>query len=334
MDGCASTASPRSVAVQCHIWQSQQQEMYGPEDLVIDTSQGRARLIISSLRRGILSKGPGELFEMDLRTHQIEPLKRNLPQHVDQWQLLPHGIDVRQINSTAYLYVVVHADEQVTRQNSVVRYRISSSGLVFDDDYGVQEHQLLTHPNDVQAEDGGGFFATNLSRSASDVIISWHPGKVVHFSGGRWQALENQLGNWNGLYLNGHELLAADDKTNQIVRFSLTQEDDIRPVLALPYPDNINRGPGQDLFIASHDSIWKFILHSMFHSLRSSGSIYHVHLDQSHPIAHKLFITDGRSISAPSTAVWFDGKLYIGQVYNSYILEVPAEDLERTYVCN
>ena len=337
LTSCTGVDTISSVPVRCDIWPPKAMQestgMYGPEDIVLDTNHTYPRLIISSLERRspllFWLKPTGDLFEMNLHTHAITKLPRT--DEPQGFELRPHGIDLRRIEDITYLYVVAHGARR-GQPESVVRYKVLGTTLQFDQTFSQPHHPLLTRPNDVQAEANGGFYVTNLE--SDDWWPVYPPAPVLHYAGQQWHVVGQFKANGNGVFLHENQLLVADDRTDQIVSIPLDNPEKQRTFLSLKNPDNINQGPGSDLLIASHTSTMKFFLHSYGLASPSPGSIEHVKLEGSPPLkTHSVFVSDGTPLSAPSSAIWFENRLYIGQVYKPFIVDVPVSDFTQTVSC-
>ena len=324
--------------VQCkQIPAPQEQEklgMYGPEDLALDTSNGRPRLIVSSHDRRH-PNSLGKIFQVNLETNLVTELDRE-----DEPKLLgndfrPHGINLQRIDNETYLYVVVHGKRGWFSQAQwIVRYFVREDHLKYDEQFGMKEDTtLLTRPNDVQGIGRDSFYVTNLSSSAIDPIIYWHTAPALHFADNQWATVEPFKGNGNGIIVINDQVLIADDRTDQIIAIPLSGLPSEPHIFAsISVPDNINYGPDDDILIASHDSGVKLALHGLLRT-QSGGSIVRAKLTGNPPLIHKLFMTDGAPLSTPSSAVYHHGTLYVGQVYDPFILSVPITNLEGTYSC-
>ena len=347
LGGCASVAS---TPVPCHRWPDTREkqtsiQMDGPEDLAIDTFHGRPRLIISSLDRRGDETTLGKIFQIDLETKEITELHRD-PTEPEEIRntFRPHGLDLQRVGEETYLYVIVHGDRYEPKKDWVVQYRLQKDKLVYKNHFpelqGNTEEEFFIQSNDVAADGVSGFYVTNSSNTKSRMAyLKWllrvHSAPTVHydFSTEKWQRIGSLKIHGNGVFLLKDQLLIADTEGNRISSLSGPNfgseeiaSDDI------PLPDNINRGPDDSILITSHDSIFKFIFHSL-NLTSSGGSVIRATVADEKMRMHKLFVTDGKAISAPSSAVYYNGALYIGQVFDSFLLEVPVADMTKTYSC-
>ena len=83
--------------------------------------------------------------------------------------------------------------------------------------------------------------------------------------------------------------------------------------------DNIRVVDGM-IYVAGHVKPFKFIAHAS-----SSANISPVEVWKVNPETRDIttiYYTEGQAISAGSTAVMLEGKLYICQVFDPYILEL------------
>lgn len=331
--GCGQL--PAEVRVECTQLPAASQQialgMFGPEDLALDVSAERPRLIISSQNRRA-TKTRGKIFHVDLVTHEI----REMPRRGEPAQLInsfhPHGLDLAMIDDRKVLYVVVHGTEEW-----IVRYTVLENELVYDKTLGPNEE--LTNPNDVDADAHGNIYVTNSSTGKS-FLVNWLKSNVLgmrttptlRLSPKGWESVADLAKAPNGVLIHGNYLLIGDSLADTVTIHPLPGSTGQKKVLEMSMPDNMSEGPDHDVLTASHNSRLSFMLHRS-EIMTAGGSIFRITDIEGSPTLNKVFITDGTMLSAPSSAVYFNNTLYIGQVFDPFILAVPVRDLKQAHVC-
>lgn len=333
--GCGQL--PAQVRVKCTQLPAASQQialgMFGPEDLALDVAGERPRLIVSSQDRRAL-KTPGKIFQVDLVTHEInEMLRREEPDELIK-SFHPHGLDLAMVDDTKVLYVVVHGKEEW-----IVRYTVVENELVYDKTFGLRTNEALTNPNDVDADAVGNIYVTNSSTGKS-FLLNWVKSNLfgmrttptLRLSAKGWESVADLGKAPNGILIHGNYLLIGDSLADTVTIHPMLSSTGQKKVLAMSMPDNMSEGPDHDVLTASHNSRLSFMLHrSGF--MTAGGSIFRIADIDGSPRLNKVFVTDGAMLSAPSSAVYFNNTLYIGQVFDPFILAVPVRDLEQAHVC-
>ncbi len=331
--GCGQLAT--QVRVECTQLPAASQQialgMFGPEDLALDVAAERPRLIVSSQDRRSPKKR-GKIFQADLVTHEIH----EMPRRGEPDQLInsfhPHGLDLAMIDDRKVLYVVVHGTEEW-----IVRYTVLENELVYDKTFGHNED--LTNPNDVDADAHGNIYVTNSSTGKS-FLVNWLKSNVLgmrttptlRLSPKGWESVADLAKAPNGVLIHGNYLLIGDSLADTVTMHPLPGSTGQKKVLEMSMPDNMNEGPEHDVLAASHNSRLSFMLHRS-EIMKAGGSIFRITDIEGSPTLNKVFITDGTMLSAPSSAVYFNNTLYIGQVFDPFILAVPVRDLKQAHVC-
>ncbi len=326
---------PAQVRVECTqlpaVSQQKALGMFGPEDLALDVAAERPRLIVSSQDR----RSPetrGKIFQADLVTHEIHEMSRRgePDQLINSFH--PHGLDLAMIDDRKVVYVVVHGTEEW-----IVRYTVLENELVYDKTFGPNED--LTNPNDVDADAHGNIYVTNSSTGKS-FLINWLKSNVLgmrttptlRLSPKGWESVAGLAKAPNGVLIHGNYLLIGDSLADTVTIHPLPGSTGQKKVLEMSMPDNMSEGPDHDVLTASHNSRLSFMLHRS-EIMKAGGSIFRITDIEGSPTLNKVFITDGTMLSAPSSAVYFNNTLYIGQVFDPFILAVHVRDLKQAHVC-
>lgn len=296
----------------------------GPED--IDIQKGREeRLIISSQdRRSFDPEGEalnrGAIYYVPLKGRYV-PYEFELEQR-DDYPFHPHGIHVTKHGSRDYLYVVNHA---TSRQHSVELFEIKQNSLYFLFRF---RSFLLTSPNDVVGISRDEFYVTN-DRGSSGSTGQWFEtyltlslANVVHFRGGYWKVVANDMSFANGIQIDSSEqriyVTATGDE--EVVEFERTNTG-LKKNREFYVPggvDNLMWESDSLLTVTTHPSLFDFLRHKNDANVKSPTEIYRLNVNTGS--YQKVYGNDGTQLSAGSVGVPVRGKIFIGQVFEPRVL--------------
>ena len=293
----------------------------GPEDMVLDTLQASPRLIISCSARREAHKPYGEIVSWDLRTGKQYPMQRvNEPEGI---LFRPHGIYL----DGDLLYVISH--EKEPDYHPVLLYRIDGEQL----DFVELIHTPLQHsPNALVTGDNGEIFLTNDSGKRGSLwekALKLKRASVVRLeksNDGTWEGetVATGLGYPAGINRMGDQLFVGDAVLHRIHPYMITQEGLVATgeIEDLKGNDNIRIYQGQ-LLVPGHVRPLKFIKHAKNPDKRSPVDVFLADPETGKHIV--LYSTEGETISGGSTAIIYEKKLYICQVFDPWILKVEFE---------
>ena len=300
--------------------------MPGPEDVVLD---GPDRLLISSQDRRTEPRTPGEIFALDMPTAAVAVLPRR--GEPDGLVLHPHGMDlVHRTDGQAWLYVITHHGEDATPPHGVAVYRVHHDHLAFLE---LLADPLLTSPNDLAALPDGQLYVGN-DRSTlpgtSEMLLGLKRATVAHYDGhGAWKVVADQLAYCNGMAVVGSRLIVATTRENAIYGFAILGDGWLTHKTRLarvPAPDNFFV-TGDDLFVAVHPRQDAFVAHALNPKRRSPSHVYR--LDLATNELELLFADNGSGISGSSVALCLDQTLWIGQVFEPFLIEARVRTPAR-----
>ncbi len=294
----------------------------GPEDLVLD---GDRLLVSSENRREPGSEGA--IFAIDLALLEPEELPRiGEPQDLS---FHPHGIDlVTGDDGVARLYVISHRreGEGAGPRHAVCVYEVLPHGLSFLERL---EDPLLTSPNDLAALPDGGLYVTNdraNDQGYGEVILRQKRATVAYYDGaGTWSVAAGELGMPNGIAVDGDTVLVALTRENALLRFRRAADGSLgerERVARLVGPDNLTLVDG-GVLVATHEKPGRFLAHSRNPAKTSPTRVYRVDLESGE--AALWYTDEGGTISAGSTAVLAGDQLYLGQVFDPFVLRVAPQ---------
>ncbi|MCX7743575.1 MAG: hypothetical protein N2167_03320 [Flavobacteriales bacterium] len=294
----------------------------GPEDMVLDTFQGRNRLLISCSERRKKQPPKDEIWDINIDTKQSKILPRT--NHPDSIIFHPHGVDLVFDENKAWLMVVNH--EEKKNRHSILRYLVQEDELIFDTIFW--NRRYLKSPNDVFADTKDKFWVTNDASSRNsnlELLLKIKGGNVVYFNGNSFVKSTPGLAFPNGIVHVENQLIVSTSRENKIFSFPLNDQKKAiasgKIVLAKAKGwDNFSKYNDTLLLCTAHVRPLKFINHYKHSNNKSPVAIYLINLKTKN--AELLFYTDGLVISAGSTAIFYDGYLYVCQVFDPYIVKI------------
>ena len=293
----------------------------GPEDMVLDTLQGDPSLIISCCGRREADKPYGEIVHYNLLSGKQKVMKRlNEPAAL---LFRPHGIYL----DGDLLYVISHEIEP--DYHPVLVYRVDGGHLNFveliETDHQHSPNALVTGPDgEIYLVNDSGKRGSIMEKALKLKRASVE--KLTKGSDGTWKAemVADKLGYPAGINRIGDQLYVGDAVLNKIHVYQISK-DGLSPVgeiAKLKGNDNIRIYEGQ-LLTPGHVKALKFIKHAKNPDKKSPVDVYLV--DPATGEYSVIYSTDGSTISGGSTAIIYDKKLYICQVFDPFILKVELD---------
>ncbi len=295
----------------------------GPEDMVIDHAGEFPRLLISCSARREGESSFGEIVSYTPATGVVDTLVRiGTP---DSLYFQPHGIFLDRESQPQKLYAISHEHDEGF--HPVYVWAVHGDTLVFEE---LVSSELLHSPNALTLGTNRELFVVNDAGkrgSMIEKILKLKRANIVQLSrdtNGEWRGriVADKLGYPAGINRIGDMLYVGDAIYHRlhVYRISSGQLNPLEPIKGLRGNDNIRVIDGK-LYLTGHIKPFKFIRH-----VKSSQEISPVEVWEIDPATREiktLFYTDGSLISAGSTAVVLNGKLYISQVFDPFILSVP-----------
>lgn len=290
----------------------------GTEDIVLDDFGDRPRLLISCEdRRHGDSAYFSAIVSYDLQSGQVDTLsRRECPADM---RFGPHGLDLVQVGDRLHLYVVCH-DERA-RKHWVACFQVVGDELYWIRNY---ESPLLTSPNAVTALPDGSLYVTNdhqVRGSFKETFLRQKIAKIIHFNyDGKAQVAYDGLAYGNGITQRNGYVYAAATRGDAVFRLKMMPDGTLTEPTAiakLKGPDNL-RWDGDDLLVAAHLRSFAFLRHAKDARKHSPSVIYRIKPGQMKPVP--IYAEKGEGISAAATGLAYKGRLYIGGVFDGWIL--------------
>jgi len=295
----------------------------GPEDMVLDTIGPSPRLLISCNARRETQTPGGNIYELSLRNDQVAVLPRyGEPAGIE---FHPHGIDIVKRGTEYWLYVINHED-RIARE-SILAYVIKPDRLEFS---MVLRSDEMISMNDLVVKPDGSLFFTNDSGKRHNLIekiLQQKKGSLVYYNGaGGFFRVVDGLGMANSLVILGKYLYLSTTFEDKLFRFDITPTgiSNQKVMAEIKGQDNITIYRNY-LLIASHPKPMLFMKHANSADNLSPTSIHSYNLVTGE--TKEIYQNDGTVISAGSTAIYWDGYLYIGQVFESFIIKTKLDRL-------
>jgi len=303
----------------------------GPEDMAIDNSLGQPRIIVSCDERRPGKVKKSGFYGIDIATNQsyelsIEPA---------DFEIYPHGIDIITFDSTTYLYAISHHQDGDAWRHPVVRFIIQGHTLVYDKSF---ENPLMSVPNDLDVLSDGSFYATNYVPNMDEIeqnkaILGIKNGSIVHYDGkGGWQIVVKDLCFPNGISIDesNNLLYVTNGACHEVLRFTIeegtintsTRQSTIKHGQKITLGDNLLVDHQGQLWVTTHPCPLDFLAHSM--SSTDKAPIQVLNIDPQTLKPTIAFQNNGELISAASTALSINNRLYISQVFDPFVLVVEG----------
>jgi hypothetical protein len=306
----------------------------GPEDFTL--SHQHNLLFISSHDRRDMFKAIGSLFVLNTQTGQLNELKSNYPTN-----FRPHGITIfENCGSSDVLNIFVISHRFLSSSPHAIEkfsYTVSTQQLHHLQTF---ENELLVSPNDLIALNCDDLLVSNDNFTPNQFLgllsgaFKIRNSDLIHFDGQLWKSLNHKVAFGNGLIIRKDEttlkeyLIRSSSADYSLLTYEITRSKDgkllsIDGLLSdeiLPFsPDNIEEDIHTGgLIITGHPSTELFLRHAIFRSRAPSVAVLYA----SRGNFTTLYYDDGNQLSAASVATRTrDNKLYVGQVFDPFILE-------------
>ena len=316
----------------------------GPEDIVLDTfSTSYPRILASCLQRRNGKDVYAEICEVNLKNDSYKILKRsNEPQGM---VFRPHGFDlVKNLKGEILLYCVSHNEEK--KEHSIIVYTVFADHLQFKEKL---DSPLLVSPNDVTADCTGEIFVTNDARkrgSTMESLLKLKTSNVVgyHPANQQWSVAADRFSYANGIAINhcpSDNVLLSTIRSNKLYMLQYhpkalisnkpdpknqTDSYSVKTIAKLKGLDNITFITDNDILVTAHLNQIAFLKHYKDPKNISPTVVYRVNKNTGEYKA--VYSNDGSDISGGSTALYYNGKLYISQVFEPFLLKCDAEDMK------
>jgi hypothetical protein len=295
----------------------------GPEDMVLDSTGGTERLLVSCNERRFDTVF-GEIYEVKLNDNSVRIIPRiNTPEDII---FNPHGIDIKTINDITRLYAISHNNDK--ERHTIVVYRVYADSLVYETLY--ENQAAMNTPNDLAVTEKGDIYVSNDAGKRGSVweqLLKLKRSNIVYYDSELklWKKVADGLVYANGVAVDDTCVYVATTRTNKLFSYKREADGNLsnrRTLAEVPGQDNI-MFYGDELIFTSHPKVFKFLKHVKSSEKKSPSQVHSYNRKTGE---YKLMFTDdGYRISASSTALIVGDKLYISQVFDPYILQVKLK---------
>ncbi|MBI1288337.1 MAG: hypothetical protein GC178_12260 [Flavobacteriales bacterium] len=297
----------------------------GPEDIALDTMGGNERLIISCSERRSEDYSKNGFYDYNISSGKLVKLPmEGLPESI---AFRPHGIDIGVVNGEKLIYSVNHekneADFPPTGRQSILVFELLDDKVVFKQQL---TSELIISPNDVCTDHQGGIYVSNDSGKRNGIwekLFELKRSFVIHYDGNSWSAVGDKLKYANGVGVKDGRLYITGTQEKNIISYAINADgsySDKKEIPCLKGNDNITFH-GNEIVTTAHLDFLKFMKHVKHADKPSPCAVYTVNLETE--AIDTLYVDAGTILSAASTGLIYNGNLYISQVFNPYILQVP-----------
>lgn len=295
----------------------------GPGDLLIQHESGQAsRLLISSHDRRHFSRG-GDILAYHPGSGQLITLTR--VGEPEGFRLRPHGMDLVQRDGRWLLYVISHDRDLISDLHAVAIYELSGNTLKFQQ---LLRSPLLSAADDLAVAENGDIYATNERETGSSIVelifLERKANVVLYRSGSGWRKVADELAFANDVLLQGNAVWVSQTIGEGLMRYQRRPDGSLsagEQVTNLSLIDGLREARNGHLLATRHPSLIRLGLHWQRAVGSAPSAVYDV--NPQNGASSVLFQDDGSHIGAVSSAVQLDNRLYLGQLFDPYLLSCP-----------
>jgi len=299
----------------------------GGEDIELDRHAGKAYISSDSRRDGM----PGSIYQYNYGSEnpELKNITGSLP-----FEFHPHGISIYPKNGRAeFLFAVNHRKEMQTGAagHFIEVFSIQRDGLKH---LRSLENALLTSPNDIAAVDEEKFYVSNdhgtpyVFTHRIEDYLQLSLSNIIYFDGNNFRKAADSISYANGINLSRDQkiLYAASSVAGQIKVY------DRSPAGGdLLFRENIDLNTGADnididedgnLWVGCHPRLLTFVRHARDRNVLSPSQVVKVTIEADGRYSvNETYLNTGEDLSASSVGAAHAGRLFIGPVFDSHILD-------------
>jgi hypothetical protein len=270
----------------------------GPEDIQLYRYPDSTQVLLISCDDRRNKQTFGSIWSMDVELQEVKPFMLKFIHPPSSFH--PHGISA----VDSFLFVIDHFEDY--KKSCIRRFVIRKDTLLEDT---VFFEGIIGFPNDMVALSRDHFLYADYSRK----------GAVVRFENGIFYRITPSIRKANGVdsvSIDGFPFGIVSATYGKKIYIFDTQSGQRKKYFKVKGGDNFTYSDGK-LLVASHLRFGKFIRHAKNSKRKSPTVIYE--LDILNKKKYPIFVDDGKKISGASVAIWVNGKLYIGQIFDDFI---------------
>ena len=298
----------------------------GPEDFVLDNFNGRERLLISCAERRKGQEPFAEIMMYDIKRNTVMPIKRS--NEPDSMIFNPHGVDLKKVGDDLLLFVVNHPKPA---GDQVLIYEVKDRELIL---IRAVQHELFVSLNAVAALDNGSFYVSNDSGKKGGIfekLFALRRANIAFFDAEKESVsiVMDKLAYANGVICRDDKLYISTTQKKDLLETKIMDDGELetlRRFEGVKGMDNLSFHEDYLLFTA-HPKFFKFLRHVKKSQNASPSEVYQVDLKDG--TVKRIFYDDGQLISAAATALYYKEQMYIGQVFDNFLLKIPFKIGEK-----
>jgi hypothetical protein len=299
----------------------------GPEDIALDTSYGMERLIISCSERRLEDYSRNGFYGYHIQSRNL--VKLPMEELPDSIQFRPHGIDIGLVNGKRILFCVNHEnnaeDYPPKGRQSILIFELLEDKVVYREQL---TDSILNSPNDVCIDHKGGIYVSNDSGSRNNSIeklFELRRSTVIHYDGVNWKYVGDKFKYANGVGVRNNRLFVTGTQEELVASYRIMEDGNLAERINIPSMkgnDNITFSNGK-LVTTAHLDFMKFLKHFKDEDKPSPCAVYSIDINTH--VLDTMYLDNGTVLSTASTGLVYNGNLYVSQVFNPFILEIPLD---------
>lgn len=297
--------------------------LIGPEDLAIDRQRGHIYVSAHDRRNGDVRGG---VYRLDQTSGLLESrfdVTGGVPE-----AFFPHGISLYiKEDGTRRLFAISHpANESGDIESRVEVFDEAGEGFAH---VKTIIDPLIRRPNDLVVTGPDSFYVTNDGGSERgsnaetiETLFKQRKTDVIYFDGEKALIAADKVSFANGINKLGDRVFVAQSVRFMVSEFQIEADNTLKHIKNHKMdggPDNIEIAQDGQLLIGAHPNFFQFTGHASDAENLSSGRV--IKLNPETGEQEEIFVTDGTEVSGLSVANELDGTLYIGSVFEPFLLK-------------
>ncbi len=304
------------------------QGMPGPEDFVIDREEGI--MYVSSHERRVEGQF-GSIFWIDLKAKE-KVAKKFVIEYPSSFR--PHGMSMANTPTGKKLFVLSHLDDYFGEAHAIEVFKIEKKNLVHEKSI---TNEYIVSPNDLFALPDGRIFVSNDHGQGGSIrkffqdAFALSSSAIAYFDGKTWHDLPQKIAFGNGIHYTKQGdkeiIYRASSLDKKVSKYELKYKEGL-PYLELikdfelnSMMDNFELDDDGNILVAGHYSTIQFLRNKSSKENLSAIQIFRLTKDDQY---QEIFSNSGRLISSASVGAIYGGRIYIGQVFEPFILDCKA----------
>ncbi len=310
-----------------------------PED--IEYIPGLNVIIVSSMDRRHIPENTGSLYFININDSTIMKAEKMMIEYPPDFR--PHGISHRATDDGILLYVVSHPLKGEFRHTIEVFTMKKDGGTLTVKHNETLGSSLLISPNNCAAAPDGTLFVSHDNfidsgktggdfNTKLDYLLRRERCPITVYSKGEFYDSEYKVTSGNGIAYTSYgkrEFIFHADSFRRIINILELKRTSDKVLLKVKWtlpvegmPDNLTFDKTGNCYAAAHFSLGLVMDHEKNPEVLSPTMIYKITPDYvygNHKIS-TVYANRGEEIPCGSTAYMAGNRLYIGQIFNDFIL--------------